>query len=554
MRAASLRAKFLLIVLLGAVLPLAVVGWWLTGTAARSGRALLRGQLEAAVDAMASDARGKWSLRDGDMRLLANNSVVRTALATPAAGLAMPDSAYLGQLFAAVRDGIPSVSYVDSSGLERWSFLDSETGPSADPGRGAARAPAVQPPTFPVEMPVRAEDGRVLGALNVRVRLSGVLAADSGQYGVPGAVLAVLDARGVVFSTAPDSLDILTPAAQPGWEIVTRSLESPPLRLVLAAASAPFVEPFERAARLGLGLLMGVALMALLVSAILTRRVTGSLERMAAAAEAVAAGDLQRSVEVTGRDEIGRLAEAFNAMTESLRRMLAELSRQRALAAVGEFAASLSHEVRNSLTAIRIDLQHAVRHLPGESAATPLVTRTLDTVRRLDATVTGALRVARSGQNPMVRVDLALLLRRAMAGAESSFAASSATLEPLSLELGLVEVDGDAAALEQLFLNLLLNAAQALSPGGRAWAEMRPADGQVVVRICDDGPGMDSSELDEAGSVLHSTKPGGTGLGLPIAQRIAAAHGGTLRIESLSGEGTTVIVTLPLRRPQQGQA
>lgn len=559
MKAASLRAKFLLIVLLGAVLPLAIVGWWLTGTAVRSGRALLRGQLEAALGGIASDARAKWTLREGELQLLANNSVVRTSLAVPAARLAMPDSEYLLQLFAAIRNAIPSVSYVDGNGRERWSFLDVETAGSADSTRGLLRgagqslAPAAQSRTFPVEVPVRSEDGRVLGTLRTRVRLSAVLASDSGQHLVPGAVFAVLDARGVVFSSAPDSLDLATPAAHLGWEIVTRPLESPPLRLVLAAASAPFVRPFERAARVGLGLLMGVALIALLVSAILTGRVTGSLERMAVAAEAVAAGDLKRRVEVSGRDEIGRLAEAFNAMTESLRRTLAELSQQRALAAVGEFAASLSHEVRNSLTAIRIDLQHAVRQLPEGSAATPLVTRTLETVRRLDSTVTGALRVARSGQNPMVRVDLALLLRRAMASAEPSFAASEAMLEPLALESEPVEVDGDAGALEQLFLNLLLNAAQALNAGGHARVAVRSADDRVVVRISDNGSGVESSDLTVVGTVLHSSKPDGTGLGLPIAQRIAGAHGGELRIESVLGEGTTVVVTLPMRQLPLGQ-
>jgi len=546
MRAASLRAKFLLIVLLGAVLPLAIVGWWLTGTAVRSGRALLRGQLEAALGGIASDAGAKWTLREGELQLLASNSVVRTALAAPPARLAMPDSEYLLQLFAAVHHAIPSVSYVDGGGRERWSFREPETARLPDSARGLSRTPAAESRTFPVEMPVRSEDGRILGTLRTRVRLSAVLAADSGQHAVPGAVFAVLDARGVLSSSAPDSLDLATPSAHPGWEIVTRSLESPPLRLVLAATSAPFVRPFERAAGLGLGVLMGVALVALLVSAVLTGRVTGSLARMAVAAEAVAAGDLQRSVEVSGRDEVGRLAEAFNAMTESLRRTLAELSQQRALAAVGEFAASLSHEVRNSLTAIRIDLQHAVRQMPAESAATPLVTRTLDTVRRLDSTVTGALRVARSGQNPMVRVDLVLLLRQAMASAEPSFAASEATLEPLALESEPVEVDGDAGALEQLFLNLLLNAAQALNAGGHARVAVRSAGDRVVVRISDNGSGVESSDLTVVGTVLHSSKPDGTGLGLPIAQRIAGAHGGELRIESVVGEGTTVVVTLPV--------
>lgn len=547
MKAASLRTKVLLIVLVGAVLPLAIVGWWLTGTAVRSGRALLQDQLSAAIDGIALDARDRWTLRAGELQLLANNSVVRAALGVPSTRLAMPDSEYLFQLFAAVQDAMPSVSYVDRNGRERWAFRAVAATTVPDSARRDARAANSQSRTFPVEMPVQAENGRQLGTLKVQVRLSGVLASDSGQRAVPGAVFAVLGAHGAVFSSAPDSLDLATVPVHPGWEIVERALDAPPLHLVLAAPSAPFVQPFERAARLGLGVLMGVALIVLLVSVILTGRVTGSLERMAVAAEAVAAGDLKRQVAVGGGDEVGRLGDAFNAMTVSLRRTLAELSQQRALAAVGEFAASLSHEVRNSLTAIRIDLQHTARQLPDGSPATPLVSRTLDTVRRLDATVTGALRVARSGQHPMSRVDLVLLLRRAMASAEPSFAASGATLEPLAEGLEMVEVDGDAAALEQLFLNLLLNSAQALSAGGRARVDVQGADGRVVVLISDEGVGFDSGQLAEIETVVHSTKPDGTGLGLPIARRIAAAHGGDLRIESVAGDGTTVTVTLPTR-------
>src|SRR5581483_130535 len=153
-----------------------------------------------------------------------------------------------------------------------------------------------------------------------------------------------------------------------------------------------------------------------------------------------AAGDLQRAVVPAGSRETVQLAHAFNAMTESLRSTLAELSGQKALVAVGEFAASLAHEVRNSLTAIRVDLQHAARHVPPEQAAAPLIGRTLDTVRRLDSTVTGALRVARSGQSPMERVSLRPIVERAMRLAEPTFTNAGGSLEPLSANVPNAEI------------------------------------------------------------------------------------------------------------------
>ncbi|NIP90606.1 MAG: HAMP domain-containing protein, partial [Gammaproteobacteria bacterium] len=127
-------------------------------------------------------------------------------------------------------------------------------------------------------------------------------------------------------------------------------LTEPALILVAAAPLSPLTAPFEAAARRGLLVLLIVAGMVMMIAVFLTARMTRSLGRLAAAAEAVSRGELDRRVEATGRDEIGQVAGAFNTMTESLRRTLRELADRQALAAVGEFAASLSHEVRNALT------------------------------------------------------------------------------------------------------------------------------------------------------------------------------------------------------------
>jgi len=534
----SLRAKFLLIVALGALLPLAIVGWWLTGTAARSGRALLHDQLVAAVSGVAAEANEGWAVRSGELQLLANNTVAQAMLSAAAAPMARADSQYLQQLSSSFSTAIPSVRYVDARGDLRWAFDASMNALSVRRARetrsgatlAGADAPAASTSTTPessedralfsIDIPVKAESGRVLGSLRARVRLSSVLRTDSAGRAALGA-LEVRDTLGELVFPAGVTSGLSDSVTHGSWEIITQPLANAPLRISLARPVAPFVQPFERAARVGLSVLMVVALAALFVSVMLTGRVTGQIERMATVAEAVAGGDLTGRVDVVGRDEVGRLPSSFNAMTESLRATLAELSQKRALAAVGEFAASLSHEVRNALTAVHIDLQHTARQLPPEHAVTPLVQRTLDTVRRLDATVTGALRVARSGQTPLVPVDLHAILRRAMASAEPSFATSAATLMPLPAERSRVALLGDASALEQLFLYLLLNAAQALTVGGRAHVDVPEERDAVVVQITDDGPGMTSSTLIASPSLLQTTKTDGTGLGLPIARRIA---------------------------------
>jgi signal transduction histidine kinase len=105
---------------------------------------------------------------------------------------------------------------------------------------------------------------------------------------------------------------------------------------------------------------------------------------------------------------------------------------------------------------------------------------------------------------------------------------------------------GDAIALEQLLLNLLLNSAQAMAPGGRASLILDVDGADVRIVVTDTGTGIAAEDLKQVLDPFFSTKADGTGLGLPIARQIAAAHGGSLTIESVAGNGTRVEVRLPL--------
>jgi len=541
----TLAARFLLIVFLGAVLPLALVGLWLTRSAERSGTALLRTQLETAADAMVAHVDRQWGFREGELQLLANNTAARDALTS--IGLSSADSAYLIQLARSLSPTISSVKYVELAGGERWSFDTELPGMSGISGRPDVPQANPLQRALEVELPISA-DGTRIGRLVARVRLTSVLSADFGRPVVPEAVVTAADADGVVWSSGADSLIATSTDVPQGWEIVRRTPRMAPLELSIAAPTAPFVKPFEQAARTGLAVLMTVALVALVLSGVLASRATHSLARLSEAAAAVAAGNLERNVPASGGDEIGQLATAFNGMTDSLRRNVAELAQQRALAAVGEFAASLAHEVRNALTAVRVDLQHATRHLPADNPGTALLVRALGSVRRLDSTMTSALRAARTGQVVPARVDLRRVLEQAMRGAAPSFTERSATLEPLAAD-ATAEVVGDASALEHLFLNLLINAGQALAAGGRAHVEVGSENGQALVRVVDTGAGIPGDQLASLGQPFNTTKPYGTGLGVPIARRIALAHGGELRVDSVPHAGTTATVQLPLATP-----
>jgi len=142
-------------------------------------------------------------------------------------------------------------------------------------------------------------------------------------------------------------------------------------------------------------------------------------------------------------------------------------------------------------------------------------------------------------------VDLRVPLHAAWQSARPEFEAHGGTLAPLDGDQPPVLLRADPAALEQLFLNLLLNAAQALDAGGSAACEVRRSERQVEIRIRDTGRGIDPDRVPTIFEPMVSTRTDGTGLGLTIARRIAEAHGGQIEIESSRSVGTTAVVTLP---------
>jgi two-component system sensor histidine kinase AtoS len=276
------------------------------------------------------------------------------------------------------------------------------------------------------------------------------------------------------------------------------------------------------------------------------------LSDLAVAADAVARGQLDQQVEPRGPDEMRRLGVGFNTMTENLQATLETMARQKSLADVGEFAAELAHEVRNALTAVHVDLQRARKRVDGGPAA-PILEQTLEDVRHLDRVVTGALHVARSGrvQSTAVRLsDVLAASERAVANEASRAGVRMVRREPA----GDLQVNGDGSALQLLFTNLMLNAVEASSPGGVVEVNARAEGDAVVLEVRDQGAGIPQEHLERVLEPLFSTKPAGTGLGLPIAQQIAKAHGGSLTLVTTPDTGVLARVKLPRASVPEGGA
>jgi signal transduction histidine kinase len=541
--APSFRSRIMLVVLAVAVVPLALIGLWLTRSASRSGQELLRTRLDDALDGTVTRIGRNWLLLRSDLLFLGDDEDVQRALIAES-GRPGEAPAPLRRRFRDMDGGVVAATIRDSDGRELWRLTH-----AGDEG-GSARDVG---PTLRVALPIHQRfPSRELGTLEVDLELVALLGGTGTSPSVAGLVLGAVDAKRdaplLPLPFDPALLDRQTfEWGGDEWLTARRRMSDPPLTLTAAAPLSAFAGPFEAASRRGTWLLAAVALAGLIAAWLLTGRLTRSLERLVTAAEAVSHGDLEARVESAGTDEVGRVAHAFNTMTASLRRTLAELADRERLAAVGEFAASLAHEVRNPLTAIRIDLQRVEERLPADSPLRAPQARALKEISRLDATVSETLDVARAGRWRTALVDLATPIRAAADAAAPAFAEREAMLDLSGLDEQ-AQIRGDPAALEQLFLNLLLNAAAALGPGGRAWIDVAQQPDQTIVAVRDNGTGIPAEMIDRIFQPLYTTRPDGTGLGLTVARRIVDQHRGSIKIESREGAGTTVRVRLPVHR------
>jgi len=229
-------------------------------------------------------------------------------------------------------------------------------------------------------------------------------------------------------------------------------------------------------------------------------------------------------------------------LSDRQRRASESLRRAERLRTLGEMAAGMAHEVKNPLAAIRSSAQIPTGRLKGKEAE--LAQIVVSEVDRLNRVVNEFLEYARPAPLKREPVVLSGLLDSCVELLEPVTRLAGVTIKR-AYPQGEHKVSADPNQLRQVFLNLILNAVQAMHAGGEVRLEIRQEGGSTWVSVRDSGPGIPPDKLRQVFEPFYSTKPGGTGLGLPIAQRIVAEHGGKLVVESKPGEGTTVTVVLP---------
>ncbi len=231
------------------------------------------------------------------------------------------------------------------------------------------------------------------------------------------------------------------------------------------------------------------------------------------------------------------------------RRLQEEMQVKDRMAAVGELAAGLAHEIGNPLAAISGSVQMLSANVPTESSQRRLLDILLKESQRLDRTIKGFLRFARPRELSTSAIDIGRLLAENFELLRNSGEVSEGHRLSLDLESHSTTLVADADQLSQIFWNLARNALRAMPEGGELRISGRSNGDRYRLRFADTGRGMTAEQRANLFHPFRSFFDGGTGIGMAIVYRIVQEHGGEVSVESRPNEGATITVELPLSPP-----
>jgi signal transduction histidine kinase len=288
---------------------------------------------------------------------------------------------------------------------------------------------------------------------------------------------------------------------------------------------------------------LGVVVM-VLVSQIVTRRVTGPLDRLVAFTRDVSPGGSRRYA-AAGDDEIGRLAAAFNEMLDRLAGAQDALVRSEKLAVTGLLAARVAHDIRNPLSSIKMQAQLLQSRCRSDHEQT-ILHAILHDIDQVESVVRGLLELARPGELKLNTTSLNDVVREVLYQLSPQLTHQKiAVMSHLGENLPSIQLD--ANRFKQALLNVLVNAAEAMpAQGGTLTVATRTSDSMLALDVSDDGAGVDPAVLDRVFDPFVSTKREGVGLGLVNTKAVVESHGGTISLTSRQPKGTCVTMRFPL--------
>jgi two-component system NtrC family sensor kinase len=325
---------------------------------------------------------------------------------------------------------------------------------------------------------------------------------------------------------------------------------------------APFLRQLNTISTVFLAMVLAATLANLVLLFLANELVLHPIRRVVEMAQKVIGGDLTARLGIRPPGEMGVLCRAIDSMAQAVaerEELLRQATRQQIgrseqLASVGRLAAGVAHEINNPLTGVLAfaDMLGQKENLDDEDRED--VATIIRETKRVREIVRGLLDFARETPYVQKPLDINDVIRQTLLLLGKRDAFQQATIVE-DLADGLPQVFADKNQIQQVLLNLMLNACEAMPNGGTLLVSSRVVHDRVVVKVTDTGVGIEKRHLDMIFEPFFTTKPvgKGTGLGLSVSYGILQQQGGTLEVESEVGKGSTFTVTLPAMSAAQAE-
>ena len=296
--------------------------------------------------------------------------------------------------------------------------------------------------------------------------------------------------------------------------------------------------------------MLGIAVLVMALIAFISYRIgknlTNPIKVLVDSTAHVATGNLDEQCEIKTHDEIGDLAAAFNQMTRDLKQSRDQLIQAERLATAGKMSASFAHEIRNPLSSMRM-LAQMLMQKPEMSKERhqQSLHYILKEIERIDSIVKGLMDFARPATLNLEQQPLIPVLQSVLDLMEANLAHHKIQLV-LDLSPETPEIQFDSDKLKQAFMNVVLNAMEAMPQGGVLKVSTLMENDSVCIKVVDTGIGISEEDLEHLFEPFFTRKTRGTGLGLANVKRILEEHGGSVEIDSTPDKGTQVSLWLPV--------
>ena len=600
----NLQIRVMLLFLLSALVPLSIVGAFSIRTAEELITNMVSNQLENVADDKAALLDRWMSERKSDLKVVAGSSILRSMDPEQIAPYLqlVEDNYQVYQGFIVVSDNGEAV--FDSFGKGRR-FEREEWYKESLEGRlyssNIFLDPKASESVFHVSAPVFDDRGQVKGVtratIGTRAILSMILQVSLGETGEcylvdkEGTFLAHKDPKRILNDNIAQSESLKKVfGAESLKKIYTdyRNIEVLGASRKVAGEDWYLVveqdrdEAFREADRLKRYVYLAIVFSligAVILAWLLSFYVANPIRALSEAAESLARGDFENAlVESNRADEIGMLYDAFGSMARQLQArqysleervdlQQAELkktelaaARSQQLAALGQLAAGVTHEIRTPVASLKLFLESVKEEIEISPEYEEDFEVAMRQIKRIEATINRFLDFAKPQEPIFSSINIEELIEEALLVVRPK-ANQQETIVTVQIENRLPEISGDRKQLGEALVNLMVNALEAMTHRGKltvsaCLGQSGTTDGPnecVLIKVSDTGPGIDETSLDKIFDPFFTTKASGTGLGLSIVQTIARGHGGEITLESAKGKGAAFSMSLPMATEQGNQ-